>query len=150
MIADAADTVFTLNADDRSVQVSIYGLGALDPQSVPPEMPEREVAAHGEVAVELAERVPVRPHVAVGVGLPGMPDGVPGSFPGRGRHQLQPVHGVPGQGECDDGRHDLSPLCAASRPARCSKRRTSGLVCGSVIPRRIRQLGYAAGRPPGP
>ena len=46
MIADAADTVFTLNADDRSVQVSIYGLGALDPQSVPPQMPAREVAAH--------------------------------------------------------------------------------------------------------
>ncbi|MEO8511449.1 MAG: hypothetical protein ABI534_09415 [Chloroflexota bacterium] len=46
MIADAADTVFTLNADDRSVEVSIYGLGALDPQSVSPEMPEREVAAH--------------------------------------------------------------------------------------------------------
>lgn len=46
MIADAADTVFTLNADDRSVEVSIYGLGALDPQSAPPDMPEREVAAH--------------------------------------------------------------------------------------------------------
>lgn len=46
MIADAADTVFTLNADDRHVEVSIYALGALDPQSVPPDMPEREVAAH--------------------------------------------------------------------------------------------------------
>ena len=46
MIADAADTVFTLNADDRSVEVSIYGLGALDPSSAPPDMPAREVAAH--------------------------------------------------------------------------------------------------------
>jgi hypothetical protein len=46
MVADAADTVFTLNADDRSVEVSIYGLGALDPQHVPPGMPAREVAAH--------------------------------------------------------------------------------------------------------
>lgn len=50
MIADAADTVFTLNADDRHVEVSIYGLGALDPQSVPPEMPEREVAAHAALS----------------------------------------------------------------------------------------------------
>lgn len=46
MIADAADTVFTLHADDRSVEVSIYGLGALDPQNAPPDMPRREVAAH--------------------------------------------------------------------------------------------------------
>jgi hypothetical protein len=47
MVADAADTVFTLNADGTSVEVSIYGLGTLDPANVPPGVAPEEMAAHG-------------------------------------------------------------------------------------------------------
>lgn len=46
MVADAPDTVFTLNADGTSVEVSIYALGFLDPANLPPGMPQAEVAAH--------------------------------------------------------------------------------------------------------
>ena len=46
MVADATDTVFTLNADATSVEVSVYALGFLDPANLPPGMPEAEVAAH--------------------------------------------------------------------------------------------------------
>jgi len=49
-----------------------------------------------ELGLEPAEGLPVRPLVAVGIGLPGMPDGVPWPFTGRGRHQLQSVHQVVG------------------------------------------------------
>jgi hypothetical protein len=48
VVADAADTVFTLRTDDREVTVSIYGLGTLDPaMGVPPGVDQGEIQAHG-------------------------------------------------------------------------------------------------------
>lgn len=47
VVADAADTVFTVNAADREVVVSIYGLGTLMPgMEPPPGMPAGELEAH--------------------------------------------------------------------------------------------------------
>lgn len=48
VVADAADTVFTLRTDDREVTVSIYGLGTLDPaMGIPPGVDQGEIQAHG-------------------------------------------------------------------------------------------------------
>lgn len=56
-IADASDTLFTLNAGGREVTVSIYGLGAVPPDmDIPPGMPSGEVQAH-EVLGRLNERL---------------------------------------------------------------------------------------------
>lgn len=47
VVADAADTVFTVNAGGRQVVVSIYGLGTLMPgMEPPPGMPVGELEAH--------------------------------------------------------------------------------------------------------
>jgi hypothetical protein len=47
VVADAANTVFTLSLDDRTVTVSIYGLGALPPEMEPPPgIDAGEVEAH--------------------------------------------------------------------------------------------------------
>jgi hypothetical protein len=46
MVADAADTVFTLHADGREVTVSVYALGFLEGTNPPPGMPGNEVLAH--------------------------------------------------------------------------------------------------------
>lgn len=45
-VADAADTVFTLNAEGRSVTVTVYGLGTFGPGDAPPNLPAAEVAVH--------------------------------------------------------------------------------------------------------
>jgi hypothetical protein len=45
-VADAADTVFTLNADGRTVTVSVYGLGTLIPGEEPPNFPAAEKPVH--------------------------------------------------------------------------------------------------------
>lgn len=45
-VADAPDTVFTVAADGATVEVSIYGLGTIDPEAPPPGMPAHEVAAY--------------------------------------------------------------------------------------------------------
>lgn len=48
VVADAADTVFTLRTDEGDITVSIYGLGTLDPaMGVPPGMDQSEIQAHG-------------------------------------------------------------------------------------------------------
>lgn len=47
VVADASDTVFTVNAGGREVIVSIYGLGTLMPDMEPPPgMPAGEMEAH--------------------------------------------------------------------------------------------------------
>ena len=47
MVADATNTVFTLNAGGRDVTVSVYGLGALPPDMEPPPgMTSAEIEAH--------------------------------------------------------------------------------------------------------
>jgi hypothetical protein len=46
-IADAADTVFTLQAGDRDVTVTVYGLGALDPSIQSDGISAAEIEAHG-------------------------------------------------------------------------------------------------------
>jgi len=47
MVADAPDTVFTLNAAGREVRVTVYALGMLSPDTgVPPGMGSAEVEAH--------------------------------------------------------------------------------------------------------
>lgn len=47
VVADAANTVFILNADGREVTISIYGLGALLPDMEPPPgMTSGEIEAH--------------------------------------------------------------------------------------------------------
>ncbi|MBW3613487.1 MAG: hypothetical protein KY392_06475, partial [Chloroflexi bacterium] len=47
IVADAPDTVFTVNAGGRTVVVSVYGLGTLMPDmDVPPGMPAGEMEAH--------------------------------------------------------------------------------------------------------
>jgi hypothetical protein len=45
-VADAADTVFTLNAEDRTVTITVYGLGTLLAGDPPPNVPAAELAAH--------------------------------------------------------------------------------------------------------
>jgi hypothetical protein len=51
MVADAADTVFTLHADGREVTVSVYALGFLDATNPPPGMSGNEVLAHRALSV---------------------------------------------------------------------------------------------------
>jgi hypothetical protein len=46
VVADAADTVFTLDADGRTVTVSIYGLGTIDAGMDLPDISSGEVRAH--------------------------------------------------------------------------------------------------------
>ena len=47
VIADAADTIFILNAGGQEVTISIYGLGALPPDmEAPPGVPSGEIEAH--------------------------------------------------------------------------------------------------------
>jgi hypothetical protein len=56
-VADAPDTVFTLNADGRSVTVTVYGLGTFLPgQEAPPDVPAAEQAAHQALS-KLSERL---------------------------------------------------------------------------------------------
>lgn len=55
-VADAADTVFTLNADGRTVTVSIYGLGTLMPGDEPPNFPAVEKPVHQALG-QLLERL---------------------------------------------------------------------------------------------
>jgi len=45
-VADAPDTVFTLNAEGRTVTVTIYGLGTLIPGDEPPNFPAAEKPVH--------------------------------------------------------------------------------------------------------
>jgi hypothetical protein len=45
-VADAADTVFTLHADERDVVVKVYGLGTLDPTGSNPGVSAAELAVH--------------------------------------------------------------------------------------------------------
>jgi hypothetical protein len=51
MVADASDTVFTLNADGRGVTVSVYALGFLDAANPPQGMSGNEVLAHRALSV---------------------------------------------------------------------------------------------------
>ena len=50
MVADANATVFTLHADDREVQVSVYALGLLSGSDPPSTMGAREREAHRVLA----------------------------------------------------------------------------------------------------
>jgi hypothetical protein len=45
-VADAGDTVFTLNAEGRTVTVSVYGLGTFTAGDPPPNLPAAEVRVH--------------------------------------------------------------------------------------------------------
>jgi hypothetical protein len=55
-VADAADTVFTLNAEGRTTTVRIYGLGTLPPDGGPQQLPPAEVTAHQRLG-RLSERL---------------------------------------------------------------------------------------------
>jgi hypothetical protein len=55
-VADAPDTVFTLNADGRTVTVTIYGLGTLIPGEEPPNFPAAEKPVHQALG-QLSERL---------------------------------------------------------------------------------------------
>jgi len=55
-VADAADTVFTLNADGRTVTVAIYGLGTVMPGDEPPNFPAAEKPVHQALS-QLLERL---------------------------------------------------------------------------------------------
>jgi len=46
MVADAADTIFTLHAARRDVVVRVYALGVLDAEAMPPGMTDSEREAH--------------------------------------------------------------------------------------------------------
>lgn len=56
VIADAADTVFTLHADGKDVQLLVYALGTLDPADSYPGISADELAAHRALS-ELVERL---------------------------------------------------------------------------------------------
>lgn len=45
-VADASDTVFTLNAEDRTVTITVYALNAYPPGDEPPDFPAAELAVH--------------------------------------------------------------------------------------------------------
>ena len=55
-VADAPDTVFTLNADGRTVTVTIYGLGTLVPGEEPPNFSTAEKPVHHALG-QLVERL---------------------------------------------------------------------------------------------
>jgi hypothetical protein len=55
-VADAADTVFTLNAEGRTVTVTIYGLGTFLPGEAPPNLPAAERPVHQALG-QLLERL---------------------------------------------------------------------------------------------
>jgi hypothetical protein len=50
MVADAAETVFTLRAGGRETTVSVYALGMLDPVNPPPNVTRSELTAHATLA----------------------------------------------------------------------------------------------------
>ena len=56
VVADAADTVFTLRAVGREVVVRVYALGTLDPSALPPGVTDSERDAH-EALTALEERL---------------------------------------------------------------------------------------------
>lgn len=56
IVADAADTVFTVHAGGREVTVSIYGLGTVTPDMELPGMPAGELEAH-EALLALNDRL---------------------------------------------------------------------------------------------
>jgi hypothetical protein len=45
-VADAPDTVFTLNAEERTTTITVYGLGTFLPDEAPPNVAVAELAAH--------------------------------------------------------------------------------------------------------
>jgi hypothetical protein len=49
-VMDASDTVFSLRADGREVEVVVYGLGTLDPAGQCPGVSAAEIAAHGALS----------------------------------------------------------------------------------------------------
>ena len=53
VVADAADTVFTLHADGREVTVSVYALGFLDATNPPPGIAGNELLAHRALSLLL-------------------------------------------------------------------------------------------------
>jgi hypothetical protein len=55
-VADAPDTIFTLHADGRQVQVTVYALGILDPSGSCPGVSAAEIAAHRTLQL-LSERL---------------------------------------------------------------------------------------------
>jgi len=56
VVADAADTVFTLRAVGREVVVRVYALGTLDPSALPPGVTDSERDAHEDLTA-LEERL---------------------------------------------------------------------------------------------
>jgi hypothetical protein len=56
VVADAADTIFTLRADETKVTVLVYGLGTLDPAANNQGISAAEIAAH-EVLSRLSDRL---------------------------------------------------------------------------------------------
>jgi hypothetical protein len=57
-VADAGDTVFTLNAEGRTVTVSVYGLGTFTADDPPPNMPAAEVPVHRALSRLLEQLTP--------------------------------------------------------------------------------------------
>lgn len=55
-VADANDTIFTLHADGREVEVVVYALGALDPAGQNAGISAAEIAAHGTLS-RLSDRL---------------------------------------------------------------------------------------------
>jgi hypothetical protein len=49
-VMDANDTIFTLHADGREVEVLVYGLDTLDPAGQNPGVSAAEIAAHGSLS----------------------------------------------------------------------------------------------------
>jgi len=56
MVMDASDTVFTLHADGREVEIVVYGLGTIDPAAQNAGISAAEIAAHGAL-MRLSERL---------------------------------------------------------------------------------------------
>ena len=55
-VMDASDTIFSLRADGREVEVVVYGLGTLDPAAQNTGISAAEIAAHGTL-MRLSERL---------------------------------------------------------------------------------------------
>ena len=66
-VMDAGDTVFTLHAAGREVEVVVFGLGTLDPAGNYPTISAAEIAAHG-VLQRLSDRL-MNPDSWLGEGL---------------------------------------------------------------------------------
>ncbi|HLE58254.1 MAG TPA: hypothetical protein VJA85_01265 [Candidatus Limnocylindria bacterium] len=56
MVADGSDAIFTLRAEGREIVVSVYALGQVSPDLVPPGMTATELAAHAAL-LQLVNRV---------------------------------------------------------------------------------------------